>query len=229
MAILEATLTTEFVGQLCINRWHYISSGDPGSVTPSFALANAMGFVPPAGTPWKFDADGLAGYIQHLTSNNLVFRAFYVRNLYTPTDFFETAFNASTTGDQTGELASPLLAYGVQSNRVRTDIRRGSKRFSGVTESNMNNGGLIAGDAVGFLGGVASLMSNVLTYDDDGASLSLAPAILKFQEYTTPRGKKAYKKQDTEALQLAAAATGISYTALDRVRSQTSRQVGNGA
>jgi len=228
MAVLEATLTGEFAGQLTINRWHYISTGDPGPVTPSYALLMAMGFAPPVATPWKFDPDSLAGYIQHLVSTAFYFRAFYVRNLYTPTDFVETAFNPLTAGDMSGEPSSPVLAYGVQSNRSRTDIRRGSKRFCGVSESGIGSGGIVTDPALGYLAAVADLMSDVLSFTSGGASLTLTPAILQFQEYTTPSGKKAYKKQDSEALQVAHSATGILYTMQPYARSQVSRQRGRG-
>jgi len=228
MAILEMTLTTTFYNQININRWHYVSSGDPGPVTPSFALLSASGFIPPTATPWDFEAGTLARTIQQMVSASFGFLAIYVRNLYTPTDFVESAFNVSTVGEDVGEPSPPFLAYGVQSNRVRTDIRRGSKRFGGVSESGLDAGGVLASGKLTQLGAVATAMSAVLSYTSGGASLTLTPAVLSYEEYETDRGNRAYRPYATEAAQLTHTATGLAYTANNRIRSQVSRQVGRG-
>lgn len=228
MAILEATLSATFLGQLCVNRWHYISSGDAGPVTPAFGLLSAMGFVPPTSAPWQFTSPSLAKSLQSIVSASFVFEAIYVRNLYVPTDFIETAFNSATVGEYAGETSPPFLAYGFQSNRTRTDIRRGSKRFSGVTETALAEGGVIGAAKMGQLEDLAVRMGAVLSYTSGGASLSFTPAVLSYQEYTTPRGRRAYKKYASEAAQLDHAATGISWAPEPRIRSQVSRQVGRG-
>jgi len=228
MAILEMTLTATYYNQININRWHYVSSGDSGPVTPSFGLLSATGFIPPTSAPYDFETDTLARAIQVLVSASFGFLSIYVRNLYDPTDFIESAYNVLTVGEDVGEPASPFLAYGVQSNRTRTDIRRGSKRFGGVSEGGMDAGGVLSATKLAQLTTVAGLMDDVLTYDTGGASLTFTPAVLSYEEYTAPSGKRAYRKYATEVAQLAHAATGLSYTANNRIRSQVSRQVGRG-
>lgn len=228
MPILEAVLTTTYYNQVNVNRWHYISSGDAGPVTPSFALMSAMGLTPPTASPYAFTSGTIGHLIQQITSTSFGFLGIYVRNLYTPTDFIESAYNTATTGRDAGEPAAPFLAYGLQSNRTRTDIRRGSKRIGGVSESAMDAGGVVGAAKYAQLAALAVAMSAVLSYTDGGASLTLTPAVLSYKEYTTPRGRKAYQKWPTPEEQLAHAATGIAYVASNRVRSQVSRQVGRG-
>lgn len=228
MAILEAVLTSTYYNQVNVNRWHYISSGDPGPVTPSFGLLNAMGLVPPTSSPYAFTTGTIGHLLQQITSTSFGFLSIYVRNLYVPTDFIETAYNAATTGRDAGEPGAPFLAYGLISNRTRTDIRRGSKRIGGVSESAMDPGGVVTAAKYAQLSALATAMSDVLEYTSGGASLSFAPAVLSYEEYTTPRGRKAYRKYADPADQLEHAATGIEYVAYNRVRSQVSRQVGRG-
>lgn len=229
MAILEAILTSQYQSQLVINRWNYVSSGDAGPVTHSYGLLQAMGFSPPTGTPWEFTADTIARYIQYLVSDQLVFAAFYVRDLYDPTDFIETAFNPLTKGAAAGADCSPALAYGLTSSRVRTDIRRGSKRFAGVIEEGMGDGGVVTGTPATWLAAIASRMSATLAYTDGGASLSFAPCVLGLERYTAPSGNPAYRPYATEGAQLTHTAQNVVFSPLAYVRTQTSRQYGHGA
>jgi len=229
MAILEATLTSEYVGQLIINRWHYIATGDPAPVTNSFGLLSAMGWLLPGASAVTFATGTVAKQVQNCLHSDLAFRAIYVRDLYDPTDFIETAFPSGVVGLAGGEAASPVLAYGLNSNRVRTDIRRGQKRFSGVTETAMNSGGLLTGAILTELDTLAVKMGDVLSYTTGGASLSLTPAVLQYERYETDSGSFAYRKYATESAQLTHAAVGVSWVVKDRVRTQTSRQIGRGA
>lgn len=229
MAILEATLTQSYYNQLVINRWHYVSEGATGAVSATFGLMSAMGFIPPTASPWRFTANSLADFMQALQSNALEYKALYIRNLYDPTDFIETAYNPNVKGIAAGEACSPVLAYAVRSNRVRTDIRRGSKRFGGVVESNVGAGGTVVSEGATYLAAVASVMSNTLSYTDGGASLTFKPTVLGLQEYTTPAGNRAYRTYATEAQQLDHAASGVTFTPVSTVRSQVSRQYGSGA
>lgn len=229
MAILELVVTGEFFGQEIINRFHYIGSGTPAAVTPSFGLVAATGFLVADGSPAAFDADTLAWYWQNHVSQDYRFISAYARNLYSETDFYERPYIASVVGGQTSESMSPAMAWGFFSNRVRTDVRRGMKRFVGVVESLVAPGGLLTNSARTAFEGWAGAMSDTLTYDDEGNTLTYVPAVLSFEEYETPRGKRAYRKYADPAVQLSHAAVGVSWAAYPQVRTQNSRQYGRGA
>lgn len=229
MAVLEAVLTSQYQNQLVINRFHYVSSGDTGPVTHSFGLLSAMGGIAPTGSPAYFSAGTILQGIQNISALSFAFKALYIRNLYDPTDFVETAYNSTTNGNFAGSPASPMLAYGLTSGRIRTDIRRGSKRFAGVTEDGMSDAGVVSGPALTALNTLCTRLSATLSYTDAGASLSFAPAVLGFEEYTTPRGNRAYRKYSTEAAQLLHAALNPVYSPVSTIRSQVSRQYSRGA
>jgi hypothetical protein len=229
MAILELVLSGLYFDQLVVNRLHYVSAGDSGPVTDSFALLAATGFIPPEPPAVLFDGATLAGSWQGNISEAYIFQSCYVKNLYDPTDFVEAPYPATITGDASGEACAPFMAYGFSSSRVRTDIRRGSKRIAGVVESSVDAGGVLSAGGLAIVNSLAERLSEVLTYDDAGASLTLTPAVLGFEEYTTPSGKRAYRKYATESAQLSHAAVGIVYTGKSTVRSQVSRQYARGA
>lgn len=72
-------------------------------------------------------------------------------------------------------------------------------------------------------------MSATLTYDDSGNTLTFTPCIAQKEEYTTPRGKKAYKYYPTEVAQAAHLASGIAWSYYPQTRTQGSRQYGRGS
>lgn len=228
MAIMELTVNQQYQNQLVINRFHFIGSGTPAAVNHSFALLSASGFLATNLLAGVFPNLSLARMVQDIVSTSLTFLSAYARDLYSETDFYESPYPAGVAGQYGGIPASPALSYALTSNRVRADIRRGQKRLSGVSENAMGSGGVLEPAFLTSLGYVATLMSEVLTYDDEGNTLSFSPAVLSFEEYTTPSGKKAYRKYADPAAQLSHAAIGVLWQEQSTVRTQTSRQYGRG-
>lgn len=227
MSLYELTLEGEYAGQQTINRWNYLSSGSLGSVTGSFGLVFAAGFIPD-GTPPAYNPDGLYAAIGALQVPSQKYIQVIAKNLYDPTDFYALPLPSNAAGTNNGEGMSPINAYGLRSTLVRLDVRRGTKRFCGVNEADSGSLGELTNGALELLDHVAMVMGETLLYGDEGSSLSFAPCILGKQKYTTPRGKTAYKKYATEALQLEHLAVGIGWQSYKEVRSQTSRQYKHG-
>lgn len=229
MAILEAILTGELAGQLVINRFNYVGTGDAGPVTPSFALLASLGFIAPASPSVTFETGTFAYSLQDNVCDDYRFVSFYVRNLYDVTDFVEQAYPAGIVGKKTTECMGPASAIGLTASRVRTDIKRASKRFAGIPENLTDNLGVLNATGITVANAWADKLSDALSYTAGGASYSLAPAVLGLQSYTAPSGKRAYRPYATESAQLAHVATGFEYSPLPQVRTQTSRQYGRGA
>lgn len=228
VAILEAVINQSYAGQLAVNRFHYVSSGTPASVSLSFALLSAMGFIPDPPGATTFTPYTLADAFENVQNEGVRYLSSYARDLYSVTDFYEVPYPQIITGDRSGEATSPVLAVGFYSSRVRTDIRRGMKRFVGVSETDVGANGLWAAGFEASLVYMADLLSATLTYDDEGNTITFVPAILGLQEYTTPSGKRAYRPYPTEATQLAHVAQGVTWSAYAQVRTQVSRQYGRG-
>lgn len=229
MAIMQVVVTMEYYSQTALNVFHYIASGDPGPVSNSFALIAAMGFAPPLSSPYEFEDGTIARYMQALQSAQLKYRSIFARDLYSDTDFYETAFHPSTQGIAAGDALPPFVAYGFRGSRVNASIRRGSKRFCGVVEGNVAAGGILTSEALTYGPILADLMGDTLGYSLGGASLTFVPAVLQLEKYTTDEGKTAYRKYADPAVQLTHTAVGVEYSLVGTVRSQVSRQYGRGS
>lgn len=232
MPIMEVILQQTYVGQECINRWNYLASGTPAAVTLSFALTSALGAVfDTIAVPPAYPPDGLMRLIAAAQVPQVVFDFISVRDLYSNTDFYETPFLQPLAGSATGDGMSPALAVGFRTNRTRADIRRGSKRFTGVSENHSGPGGVLAGAGVTTANAIAAKMSEILTYDDEGNTLSFAPIVmgrLKYFPNPADETKPAYRKYPTPEQQLEHIATSIIYDPYPTIRTQTSRQYGRG-
>jgi len=111
---------------------------------------------------------------------------------------------------------------------VRLDIDRGTKRFVGVPETAVLSGGVIGAAFYAELVQTAEAMSAILSYNDEGNTVTFAPCIVHKEEYTTPRGRKAYRYYPALSEQLSNIATGIVWQPYTTVRTQNSRQYGRG-
>lgn len=228
MALLEIVLTQTYVGQTCINRWNYLSSGSAVSITNSAALVAAMGFVPVAGV---FPAGTVAAKLQALQTDAVIFEQMLAKSIQgDPLDFYDYAFPTGVVGGATGlQTLPPFNAWGFRTNRVRSDIGRGTKRFVGVSEDAVLSGGTFASGTQAVMQQLADAMSATLSYTGGGSTLSFVPVVAKKIEYTTPSGKKAYEYRTPLSAQLTNLAEGVTWEIYEQVRSQTSRQFKHGA
>lgn len=223
MAIYEVSLYSTYYGQNCLNRWNYVSGGTPAAVSGSFGLAFAFGLANLASNTTVYYR------INAVSSNQVTFTGYRVVNLYDPEDFYAAPFPTVQNGAINAEGMSPTQAYGFRSNQVSLAIARATKRFVGVVETaSTPGGGILSTTLSSQLQPLADRMGEVLTYTDEGNILSYAPAVLHREEYTTPRGKRAYRIYPTEAEQLDHTAIGILWEPYANVRSQVSRQYGRG-
>ena len=228
MSLFEVVLQSQLAGQECINRWNYLGSGTPAAVSLSFGLAAAMGFIADP-TTHLFPSDSVFNAILNITSVNVTFLQVICMNVFDPTDFYTTALPSGTVGANAVEAAATFLAAGFRTNLVNRDIARGTKRFAGVPKTAVGFGNQLATDYIALMDTLAARMSAPITYDDEGNTLTYVPAIVQKEQYTTPRGKKAYKYYPSLTVQLSHIAQGFAWESYKTARSQTSRQLGKGA
>jgi len=233
-SVYEVTLSGFYFLQGFINRWNYIGTGTPETATMAFHLNAALGFHPTGGTP----ASGtLLAAIIAVQSSSMEWSSALCLNPYDPTDFDDAPFVPVVVGiDSGGTAASPVLALGFRTNRVRLDIGRGYKRFGGLTEGIMTTGGGIEATFEADIEEIVARMSETLVVTDGAATLTFAPAVLQKEKYAVPDTdpvRYAYRywrplDEEGEAAQLALAASPVTWQAYQDVRSQVSRQYGRG-
>lgn len=225
MALYEVTLRQRFADQLCINVWNYFVVGG-GFVTPSsLELLTLMGFIP-SGDPLEFPADTVADAIWGLQDNDVTFLSAEARELYSVTDFYEAAYSpAIPAGRSTGTSEAPFIAYGFFTSRVRTDIRRGFKRFVGVDELLLDPLGVITDPGLALMDTLADAMSETL----GGVTASYQPAVISRNKVVdVGTGAVTYELYATEAEQEEHVASPLAWAPYSTVRSQTSRQYNRG-
>jgi len=197
MPLYEMVLEQSFEGQQCINRFNYLMSGTPAAVTGAFALISAVGGLALSTTL----TDGtLMGEVQTLQNSQVQFVQITARAVYIDDDFYGNAFLANTIGGQgnAGSAGSPIDAYGFRSSRVKQSIHRGYKRFVGTDTAYVGSGGRVNSSGDTQMALVATELGSVLSYTDDGNSLTFTPCIVSKEKYTTDTDHTAYKYYDTE-------------------------------
>jgi len=228
MPLYEVVLQQSYFGQEIINRFNYLGTGTPASVTGSFGLLSALGMIP---TGTTLTALTVAGQIQGIQNAACSFVQAMARAIYLDDDFFDNPFFAGTVGGVggLGDPVSPVNAFGFRSNRVKQSIGRGYKRFAGMSEGDVDAGGVLTSSAQIRLNLLKTAMGASLTYDDSGNTLTFTPCVAQKLKYTTPSGKTAYKYYPTEAAQAPHIANGIAWEFYPQLRTQTSRQYGRGS
>jgi len=227
MALYEVVLNLQYLEQQFVNRWNYTSQGTPVGVTGSFALIRALGFYA-EGDPPEFPDGTLGIAIQALLNEQTIFVQAIAKNVYDPLDFYDSPFVPDVVGGIAGTGLSPVNAIGITSTRVRTDIRRGQKRFGGVPSGFVVNGGQLSAGALTAATTVADLMGTSPEYTDGGNALTFVPSIVSKERVVDEEGKVSYLYYPTLSEQLAHTAQGIQWDAKTTIRTQGSRQYGRG-
>lgn len=228
MPVMEVSLVQSYAGQEVINRWHYVASGTPAAVSFSFAMISAMGMLSSQVVSTAFPSGTVGRALQLLQVASLTYVSIAARDLYSDTDFYENPYAAPVVGATGGEGASPAIAYGFQTNRVKLSVRRGTKRVAGVSETFMGASGVLTSGGLTAANDLAAAMSDTLTYDDEGNTLTFVPAVLSYERVVLPGGSVVYRKYATEAEQITNSAQGVLWSPYTTVRTQTSRQYGRG-
>lgn len=228
MPIMEIKIDRRYNGQQCISKYNYVASGTPASVSFSFALASVFGVIDGGGV---YATDTPFGSLKAFQNTEVTYLEALARDLYSVTDFYTTPFLAGTHGDLsiTTTAMSPFDAVSLRTNRVRADIRRGFKRYEGLVEGSVGAFGVLDSAFRTAVAGHAAYLSDTLTYDDEGNTLTFIPCVIQLKKNTTDPDQGPYIKWPTEAEQLAHLASGVVWSVLDNATTQNSRKVGRGS
>ena len=230
--VMELVLSSTYDQQEVINRFNYLAVGTPAEDNAAAALVQAFGCIwdgteYPTGLPFRD--------ILNIQVAEVVYNFATCRDVYSDTDFVEVPFVNPAHGmaGSVGQDMSPFLAFGLRTNRTRLDIRRGTKRFVGMGEGQVDSMGAIQADALALLQTIADALSATLSQDLGGNSFTFAPVIAGKMKYLPPVDEynaagTAYKYWTTEDEQKAHLMSGIVWEAYTDQRTQNSRKVGHG-
>lgn len=226
MALYEVTLRQRYYDQLCVNTFGYITAVGIGVTPNALELLTLLGFIP-EGDPPAFPADTFANELWTWQPDVLTFLSAEARELYSVSDFYEAAYSPAIEGNLgSSDTAPPFVAYGFYTARVRLDIRRGFKRFVGVSENLIDPGGVLGASVLAGMADIAEKMSEELV----GLTAAYIPCVISREKIVDPdTGKVSYELYGTEAEQEEHTAFPVVWSPYTEVRSQVSRQYGRGS
>jgi len=237
--MFEVVLTGSYFNQLVVNTFSYYNPVfSPGADPTAQALLDAMGwtrFDDPL-NPDEYPTDSIADTFWRSVNAGYKFEGVFARDIYSDTNIAEYIFPpdaAGSSGVLAGEQMAPFLAAGFRTNRVNMNIKRGQKRLAGTTEPMWLDGGAAGPTAVGTYGALATAMSQVLPNGAFVAPNEFSPCVFKKERYEVEEdgvltGRFAYAYFINPETQELNTAWPVTWTFVNTLRSQTSRQYGRG-
>lgn len=227
MEFYEITLEQSYFSQQVVNRWNYTSDAPPSGAIGALIALVGMGFMPYEEID-AFGATTVAGILQSLQSQEAFFVQAICKNLFNPLDYYTYAFPPDTHGlSGGGDGMSPTAAFAYTTDRTRSDMRRGQKRFVGIEEGNVAAGGVLTSTETFQTLGDAMADLNIVPVGL--GTMTFTPHVFGRVEYETPSGKVGYKYYPDATEQAEHIMRINQWTLKPQVRTQASRQYGRGS
>src|SRR5262249_36991525 len=153
-----------------------VAQGTPIGTTMSAALLVSIGVIPVGGV---YNTGTVFQAIRNIQNPGVDYQSAAARDLYSNVDFAEAPFTVAALGLRSGQGDDmvPFIAWGTRTNRVRSDIRRGTKRFAGVSENDVNTNGVAVAGAETVLTALDNFLAAVMNYTAGGNNLTFTPAV----------------------------------------------------
>lgn len=230
----EVTILGQKSGQLTVNRLNFTSNNETVETANAVGLLTAIGYDPlDPGAP---DENGLLDALLQAQTTGYQMDEIIVRNLWSVTDFVTQPVSGSGwqggIAVAAGDALPTFVAAKLRTNRVRTDIRRGTLSLTGGTEEQMEGLDVWNTAYMALLDAVAAALNAGPTVTIGGASTQFLPSVFKKERYVVPDSdpvRFAYRYYTDFVLFQANIASPVTWSAVERVSSQVSRKIGRGA
>lgn len=230
----EMTILGELANQLVVNRLNWVSNNDEPTTANSIGLLQAMGFT--VADPSVIVAGSVFNRFLQTQTTAYQVNEIIVRNLWSTTDFITQPVSGT---DWAGEIVAAagdrnpsFVAAKLRTNRVRSDIRRGTLSLTGGTEEMIDDAGDWVSSYVTVLNALCTALNLPPSFTVGGATTQFIPAVFKKEDYVVPGSdpvRKAYRYYTDFALFQANIAQPVTWASVARVSSQVSRKIGRGA
>lgn len=231
--LFELTIKGTYQNQLVMNRLNFITDNENAATANAVGLLEAAGLVPGAPTA-PLTASMLHRYLQAQTDAYQM-TELMARNIYDVTDFYTATVSG---GGWNGEIVSgadglmSFVAQKLRTNRVRTDIRRGTMALTPPTEEAVDAAGNLLVGQLTVLQALCTELNEPMAASEGAETTLFLPAVLKKQKYNVPDTipqTEAYRYYPSASQQLANSAYPVVWEPVGVVTSQVSRRVGKGA
>lgn len=230
----EVTIIGQKTGQQVINRLNFTSNNETVETANSVGLIQALGYQP--GTVVEpAEESFLARFLAAQTTGYQI-DELIVRNLWSVTDFVTQPVSGGgwqgTIAVASGDAIPTFVSSKLRTNRVRTDVRRGTLSLTGGTEEQIEGLDVWNSAYMTLLGAVATALNTGPTFTSGGASTQFLPSVFKKERYVVPDSdpvRFAYRYYTDFTLFQANIASPVTWSAVERVSSQVSRKIGRGS
>jgi hypothetical protein len=230
----EATILGQRAGQLIVNRLNFTTNNETVETANAVGLLAALGYD--AADPTEPITNSVLYRLLFAQTTAYQIDEIIVRNLWSVTDFItQPVSGAGWQGHivvGSGDALPTFVAAKLRTNRVRTDIRRGTLSLTGGTEEQVEGADVWTAAYITLLDNVAAALNAPPTYTNGGASTQFLPSVFKKEDYVVPGSdpvRKAYRYYTDFALFQANIASPVTWSSVERVTSQVSRKIGRGA
>lgn len=230
----EVTILGTRASQQIVNRCNFTSSIDSVESTNAEALLTALGVPLPdvdAPTAGSFLARFLAAQTTAYQIDEIL-----VRNLFSVTDFITQVLTgpdwAGSIVVAAGDALPVFVASKLKTNRVRTDVRRGTMALTGGTEEMVEGSDQWNSTYMTLLEAVATALNAPPTFVDGIFTTLYLPSVFGKERYPVPGSdpvRYAYRYYTDPTVFAAHAAVGVTWSASADVTSQVSRKLGRGS
>lgn len=234
MAFYEVTLIGQRNGQMVLNRLNF-SSSNPGAANSTAPnLLEALGYQP--GTPGTPKPSSFLSSLMDASTSGYQLDELSARNLFSVTDFITQPLSgAGWTGTivvAAGDATPTFVAAKLRTNRVRTDIRRGTLALTGGTEEQIE--GLDNWNAayLALLQNVANWLNVPPSHTAGATTVNFYPSVFGKERYAVPDSnpvRYAYRYWQDPVVFQDHVASPVTWSPVERVSSQVSRKIGRGA
>lgn len=234
MPLAEVIIAGDVVGQQWVKRLNYEVLF---ALTPfSFSSSLVTQIMDDAADPGTPGAGGLIAKLLAMMSQSVTITAITARDVYSVTDFYTRV--VSLEGGIVSTPISTFNAFGFQTDRTRSDIRRGAARFPGPITTQIENSGNFNAATRTLMGAVAAELSAQQTLASGVNSAVANPVVVSKQKYypgcdpdnvpCEPGKKPAYRYYDTWEQQELHIMRDITWSPVYEMTTQNSRKVGRG-
>jgi hypothetical protein len=230
MAIYEVTILGTYLSQQIVNRLNFVSDINVTD-TSAVNLGRALGYN--AATPTLPTALSVLARFCLAQTTTYVLTGLMFRDIYSVIDFYSVATSGANWA---GTLASGTTAnlsfvtQKIRTNRVRTDIKAGTLALTPPLENAADSQGNLDGATLTLLGNLCTALNLPPAYVGTD-TVNFRPAVCSKQAYfpdPEDETKVAYRYWPTHDEQIAHTAVPVTWSAVGRLSSQTSRRIGNG-
>lgn len=229
MKIMELVMQGQTGGTgLWINKFNLVNTTLSESSNAALNIIESLGYA--SGTPTAPVANSVFDRYCAIAGTGWEFTQFYCRDIFNVNDFAQVSVSgAGWQGKRSGVKEAAFVTAKLKSSRVRQDIKAGYKALPTMLDSDLT-------DVTGALvPAYITLMQSLVTTMSNGTSPFVGItqaffgwAIVGKEEYTTPRGKKAYKYYADPEEQAQHLAFPVSWFPVERATTQVTRKFGRG-